>query len=66
MKMSDQSIAETVANTLETVGVQEPASVAEVLEIDRESRRVAGAWIAGKYGKPGFNKKMQPAVAVRA
>jgi 1-deoxy-D-xylulose-5-phosphate reductoisomerase len=60
------AIAAAVAGTLEKVGVREPASVAEVLEVDRESRRVAGEWLAGRYGEPGINKKMQPAVAFRA
>jgi len=60
------AIAATVEGTLDKVGVREPASVAEVLEIDRESRRVATEWLASRYGKSGINKNMQPAVAVRA
>jgi 1-deoxy-D-xylulose-5-phosphate reductoisomerase len=60
------AIAETVDGTLEKMCVREPASVAEVLEIDRESRRVAAEWIANRYGGLESTKNMQPAVAVRA
>jgi 1-deoxy-D-xylulose-5-phosphate reductoisomerase len=40
-RISYPSIAATIAETLERVPVREPRSVDEVLEIDRESRRVA-------------------------
>src|SRR5215831_19876235 len=40
-KIPFTAIAEAVAGTLDKVGVREPASVAEVLAIDKESRRVA-------------------------
>lgn len=40
-KISFPAIAATVAETLARVPVREPQSVGEVLEIDRESRRVA-------------------------
>jgi 1-deoxy-D-xylulose 5-phosphate reductoisomerase len=37
-----------VAETLERMPVREPASIAEVLEVDREARRVAAEVIAGR------------------
>src|SRR5262249_23829201 len=40
-RISFTGIAETVAETLQRVEVREPRSVAELLEIDRESREVA-------------------------
>ncbi len=46
-KISYPAIAATIAETLERVAPREPKSVQEVLEIDRESRRVAAALVAG-------------------
>jgi 1-deoxy-D-xylulose-5-phosphate reductoisomerase len=43
-------IAATVAETLEHVPVTQPASVADVLEVDRNSRRVAREIIAARWG----------------
>ena len=59
-------IAATVAATLDKMGVRETRRVADVLEIDRESRRVASDWVESRYGLSGFRKNMQPAAAVRA
>jgi 1-deoxy-D-xylulose-5-phosphate reductoisomerase len=50
-KISYPAIAATIAETLQRIAVREPKSVAEVLEIDRESRRVAAAIIAGSREK---------------
>jgi len=43
-------IAATVAETLEQVSLTQPASVADVLEVDRNSRRVAREIIAARWG----------------
>jgi len=45
-KIQFPAIPEVAAETLERMPVSEPASVGEVLEIDRESRRLAGEVIA--------------------
>jgi 1-deoxy-D-xylulose-5-phosphate reductoisomerase len=50
--ISFTGIAETVAETLQRVAVREPGSVAELLEIDRESREAARAVIRSRTG-PG-------------
>ncbi len=47
-RISFHAIAATVAETLEKVPVREPGSVAEVLDIDRESRAAAAAYIASE------------------
>jgi 1-deoxy-D-xylulose-5-phosphate reductoisomerase len=44
-------IAMTVAETLEKTAGREPGSVSEVLEIDREARRVAAGVIAARWGE---------------
>ncbi len=49
-RISFPAIAATVAETLDRVPKREPASVAEVLEIDRESRRVASEVIRTRWG----------------
>jgi 1-deoxy-D-xylulose-5-phosphate reductoisomerase len=54
-------IAATVAETLEKVPLTQPATVAEVLEVDRDSRRVARDVIAARWGQ-----KMQTGAAVQA
>ncbi len=54
-------IAATVAETLERVPLTQPASVAGVLEVDRDSRRVASEIIAARWGK-----KLQTGAAVEA
>jgi 1-deoxy-D-xylulose-5-phosphate reductoisomerase len=45
------AIAATVAETLNRVSVRQPASVGEVLEVDRASRQVAQEVIAARWGK---------------
>jgi 1-deoxy-D-xylulose-5-phosphate reductoisomerase len=40
-QISYPAIAETIAETLESVAVREPRSIGEILEVDRESRAVA-------------------------
>ena len=65
-RISYPSIAATIAETLERVPAREPASVAEVLDIDRESRAVA-LEVAGKGGKiVSVPKKMSPEAALHA
>lgn len=59
--ISFPAIAATVAETLDRVAGREPGSVGEVLEVDRESRRVAREIIAARWGTP-----LQPKAAVRA
>jgi 1-deoxy-D-xylulose-5-phosphate reductoisomerase len=54
-------IAATVAETLERARLTQPASVAEVLEADRDSRRVAREIIAARWGQ-----KMKTGAAVEA
>ena len=49
-RISFPAIAATVAETLDRVPKREPASVGEVLEIDRESRRVASEVIRTRWG----------------
>ncbi len=44
------AIAATVAETLERMPGREPLSIAEVLEIDADSRRVAREVIASRWG----------------
>jgi len=46
------SIADTVAATIDKMGVEEPGSVAEVLDIDRRSRVAARAIIEARDRKP--------------
>jgi 1-deoxy-D-xylulose-5-phosphate reductoisomerase len=55
------AIAATVAETLERMKLCEPKSIAEVLEADRESRRIAVEVIRARW-----DKKVQPEAAVRA
>jgi 1-deoxy-D-xylulose-5-phosphate reductoisomerase len=50
-RISFPAIAATVAETLERVPVREPQSVAELLEVDRMSRRVASNVIDSRWGK---------------
>jgi len=47
-KISFPAIVEVTAETMHRVPVREPESVSAVLEIDRESRRVASELIAGR------------------
>jgi 1-deoxy-D-xylulose-5-phosphate reductoisomerase len=54
-------IAATVAETLERASFPSPDSVADVLNVDRESRRVAREIIAARWGE-----KMQTGTAVQA
>jgi len=54
-------IAATVAETLEQVSPTQPASVADVLEVDRDSRRVAREIIAARWGQ-----KIQTGAALQA
>jgi 1-deoxy-D-xylulose-5-phosphate reductoisomerase len=57
-RISYPGIAATIAETLERVPVREPESVAEVLEIDRESRDVARGIIEkGETARPRSGKK---------
>jgi 1-deoxy-D-xylulose-5-phosphate reductoisomerase len=44
-------IAETVAETLAKMPRQDPATVGEVLEIDRDARRVAAGVIQARWGE---------------
>ncbi len=60
-RISFPAIAATVAETLDRVPNREPASVAEVLEIDRESRRVASNVIKSRWGT-----SLQTKASVRA
>jgi 1-deoxy-D-xylulose-5-phosphate reductoisomerase len=55
------AIAATVAETLNRVSMRQPASVGEVLEVDRASRQVAREVIAARWGKV-----LQTEAAVRA
>lgn len=62
-KIPFPGIAVTVAETLATMETREPGSVAEILDVDREARRVAGDIIQSRYS--GWsdavrNEKMQP------
>jgi 1-deoxy-D-xylulose-5-phosphate reductoisomerase len=54
-------IAATVAETLERASFPSPGSVADVLDVDRESRRVAREIIAARW-----REKMQTGAAVQA
>jgi 1-deoxy-D-xylulose-5-phosphate reductoisomerase len=47
-KISFPAIAEVVSQTLDRVPLRWPKSIAEVLEIDRESRAVAGELVASR------------------
>ena len=58
--ISFPGIAATVAGTLERMPSREPASIAEVLEIDREARRVAREFICSR------GKQLPSETAVRA
>ena len=59
-------IAATVAETLERIPGWEPRSVADVLEVDRESRRVASRVIDARWGENFEQKNLQSKAGVRA
>ena len=66
-QISYPGIAATIAETLERVTVREPRSVAEVLEIDRESRAVARE-IIGRTGNArsvNAGKTLTPVTALQ-
>jgi 1-deoxy-D-xylulose-5-phosphate reductoisomerase len=48
--LSFPGIWETVAETLDRMPAREPATIAEVLDVDREARRVAAGVIASRTG----------------
>ena len=55
-KIPFPGIAATVAECLEQVPVRRLTSVAELLELDRESRRVAQQVIGARWGKKIYNR----------
>ncbi|MEP7354154.1 MAG: 1-deoxy-D-xylulose-5-phosphate reductoisomerase [Acidobacteriota bacterium] len=61
-KIPFPGIWETVAETLEKMPVRQPGSIADVLAVDREARRVAAEVIAKRY----TGSSVQTEAAVRA